>query len=127
MPEPTPHPEIELSDGRPPVGRAELDERAYPARELHDGLGKILTSFSLFASSMDGEWPPGRNAGVADRPLDPPRRRPRVALRPAVDAGVYRIVEEPLTHVMRRAAALTAGRGRGPGDGPLAALQPEAR
>jgi len=33
----------------------EPDERAYFARELHDGLGQILTSLSLFARSMEGE------------------------------------------------------------------------
>lgn len=31
------------------------DERAYFARELHDGLGQILTSLSLFARSIEGE------------------------------------------------------------------------
>jgi two-component system sensor histidine kinase NreB len=31
------------------------DERAYFARELHDGLGQILTSVSLFARSIEGE------------------------------------------------------------------------
>ena len=30
-------------------------ERAYFARELHDGLGQILTSLSLFARSIEGE------------------------------------------------------------------------
>jgi PAS domain S-box-containing protein len=34
---------------------AEADERAYFARELHDGLGQILTSLSLFARSIEGE------------------------------------------------------------------------
>ena len=34
---------------------AEPDERAYFARELHDGLGQILTSLSLFARSIEGE------------------------------------------------------------------------
>jgi PAS domain S-box-containing protein len=33
----------------------EPDERAYFARELHDGLGQILTSLSLFARSIEGE------------------------------------------------------------------------
>lgn len=44
------------------VGRSEVrildpqpDERAYFARELHDGLGQILTSLSLFARSIEGE------------------------------------------------------------------------
>ena len=31
------------------------DERAFIARELHDGLGQILTSLSLFARSIEGE------------------------------------------------------------------------
>ena len=31
------------------------DERAFFARELHDGLGQILTSLSLFARSIEGE------------------------------------------------------------------------
>src|SRR5439155_6324588 len=34
---------------------AEPDERAYFARELHDGLGQILTSLSLFARSIEGQ------------------------------------------------------------------------
>jgi PAS domain S-box-containing protein len=34
---------------------AEPDERAFFARELHDGLGQILTSLSLFARSIEGE------------------------------------------------------------------------
>ncbi len=34
---------------------AEPDERAFFARELHDGLGQILTSISLFARSIEGE------------------------------------------------------------------------
>lgn len=34
---------------------AEPDERAFFARELHDGLGQILTSLSLFAHSIEGE------------------------------------------------------------------------
>ncbi len=34
---------------------AEPDERAYFARELHDGLGQILTSLSLFARSIERE------------------------------------------------------------------------
>jgi signal transduction histidine kinase len=33
----------------------EPDERAHFARELHDGLGQILTSLSLFARSIEGE------------------------------------------------------------------------
>lgn len=33
----------------------EPDERAFFARELHDGLGQILTSLSLFARSIEGE------------------------------------------------------------------------
>lgn len=44
------------------VGKSEVrildpepDERAYFARELHDGLGQILTSLSLFARSIEGE------------------------------------------------------------------------
>ena len=44
------------------VGRSEVrildpepDERAHFARELHDGLGQILTSLSLFARSIEGE------------------------------------------------------------------------
>ena len=44
------------------VGRSEVrifnpepDERSYFARELHDGLGQILTSLSLFARSIEGE------------------------------------------------------------------------
>ena len=34
---------------------AEPDERVWFARELHDGLGQILTSLSLFARSIEGE------------------------------------------------------------------------
>jgi signal transduction histidine kinase len=48
--------------GRQDEGRSEVrildpepDERAYFARELHDGLGQILTSLSLFARSIEGE------------------------------------------------------------------------
>lgn len=44
------------------LGRSEVrildpqpDERVYFARELHDGLGQILTSLSLFARSIEGE------------------------------------------------------------------------
>jgi PAS domain S-box-containing protein len=44
-------------DGRSEVRilDAEPDERAFFARELHDGLGQILTSLSLFARSIEGE------------------------------------------------------------------------
>jgi len=48
--------------GRGDEGRSEVrildpqpDERAHFARELHDGLGQILTSLSLFAQSIEGE------------------------------------------------------------------------
>ena len=48
--------------GREDAGRSEVrildpqpDERAHFARELHDGLGQILTSLSLFARSIEGE------------------------------------------------------------------------
>jgi two-component system sensor histidine kinase UhpB len=47
-----PH-EIGRSEVR--ILHAEADERAYFARELHDGLGQILTSLSLFARSIEGE------------------------------------------------------------------------
>jgi PAS domain S-box-containing protein len=40
--------EVRIVDAQP-------DERAYFARELHDGLGQILTSLSLFARSIEGE------------------------------------------------------------------------
>lgn len=40
--------EVRILDPQP-------DERAYFARELHDGLGQILTSLSLFARSIEGE------------------------------------------------------------------------
>ena len=40
--------EVRILDPQP-------DERAYFARELHDSLGQILTSLSLFARSIEGE------------------------------------------------------------------------
>jgi PAS domain S-box-containing protein len=40
--------EVRILDPQP-------DERAHFARELHDGLGQILTSLSLFARSIEGE------------------------------------------------------------------------
>jgi len=57
------------------VHHPQPDERAYLARELHDGLGQILTSLS----------------------------RTRFGVR--VEAAVYKIVEEALTNVMRHASA----------------------
>jgi signal transduction histidine kinase len=44
---------------------AEPDERAYFARELHDGLGQILTSLSLFARSIEGELQGGQRRRLA--------------------------------------------------------------
>ena len=131
---------------------AEADERAYFARELHDGLGQILTSLSLFARSIEGELQGHqrrRLAGLrvlADEALAttrslawsmrasaaPPeglgeslrslaetvatrtglsivftgQAETRFAVR--VESGVYRIVEEALTNVMRHAAARSA-------------------
>ena len=48
--------------GSDDLGRSEVrildpepDERAHFARELHDGLGQVLTSLSLFARSIEGE------------------------------------------------------------------------
>jgi two-component system sensor histidine kinase UhpB len=48
---------IGRDDGRSEVRilDPEPDERAHFARELHDGLGQILTSLSLFARSIEGE------------------------------------------------------------------------
>ncbi|HEV3363293.1 MAG TPA: PAS domain S-box protein [Acidimicrobiia bacterium] len=43
----------------------EPDERAYFARELHDGLGQILTSLSLFARSIEGELTGGQRRRLA--------------------------------------------------------------
>jgi PAS domain S-box-containing protein len=37
--------------------RAETDERSRVARELHDGLGQILTSIALFAKTIENEVP----------------------------------------------------------------------
>ncbi len=127
----------------------EPDERAHFARELHDGLGQILTSLSLFARSMEGELQ-GRQRRrlaalrvLADEALSTTKSiawslrgsptphqelaaslrslaatiesRTGVAIRVVgdvetpfavrVQAGVYRIVEEALTNVMRHAAA----------------------
>ena len=42
------HSEVRILDPQP-------DERAHFARELHDGLGQILTSLSLFARSIESE------------------------------------------------------------------------
>jgi PAS domain S-box-containing protein len=127
----------------------EPDERAYFARELHDGLGQILTSLSLFARSIEGElqghqrrrlaalrvladealattrslaWslraPTGAPEGLATalRSLAETvgtrtglavavtgQVETRFAVR--VEAGVYKIVEEALTNVMRHASA----------------------
>jgi PAS domain S-box-containing protein len=53
---------VSVRIGRDDEGRSEVrildpepDERAHFARELHDGLGQILTSLSLFARSIEGE------------------------------------------------------------------------
>jgi signal transduction histidine kinase len=128
---------------------AEPDERAYFARELHDGLGQILTSLSLFARSIEGElqghqrrrlaalrvladealattrslaWslrassatPEGLAASLRSLAATIGSRtglsidfsgdvETRFAVR--IEAGVYRIVEEALTNVMRHASA----------------------
>jgi len=128
---------------------AEPDERAYFARELHDGLGQILTSLSLFARSIEGElqghqrrrlaalrvladealamtrslaWSLRASAAPPEGLVESLRAlaatiRARTGLRIAitgevsgrfpvrVEAGVYRIVEEALTNVMRHAGA----------------------
>jgi PAS domain S-box-containing protein len=47
------------------IFHAEADERAYFARELHDGLGQILTSLSLFARSIEGELQGNRRRRLA--------------------------------------------------------------
>src|SRR5439155_10367056 len=54
---------------------AEPDERAWFARELHDNLGQILTSLSLFARSIEGE-------------LRGPQRRRLAALRVLADEAL---------------------------------------
>jgi PAS domain S-box-containing protein len=128
---------------------AEPDERSYIARELHDGLGQILTSLSLFARSIAGELHGHQRRRLAAlrvladealattrslawslRGAAPPQEGLAVSLRSLattiesrtglqvrvvgdietrfavrVEAGVYRIVEEALTNVMRHAAA----------------------
>ena len=138
------------------VGRSEVrildpepDERAHFARELHDGLGQILTSLSLFARSIEGElkghqrrrlaamrvladealattrslaWslrasiapPEGLAASLRQLAATIGARTglvieicgevdTRFAVR--TEAGVYKIVEEALTNVMRHASA----------------------
>ena len=128
---------------------AEPDERAYFARELHDGLGQILTSLSLFARSIEGELHGHQRRRLATlrvladealattrsvawslRGSAAPQEGLAASLRSLatsvgsrtglqvrvvgeietrfaarVEAGVYRIVEEALTNVMRHAAA----------------------
>ncbi|HEY4409980.1 MAG TPA: PAS domain S-box protein [Acidimicrobiia bacterium] len=128
---------------------AEPDERAWFARELHDNLGQILTSLSLFARSIEGELHGHQRRRLAalrvlaDEALATTRSlawslrastagteglegslrslaatiQSRTGLAIAfsgevaarfpirVEAGVYRIVEEALTNVMRHAAA----------------------
>ena len=127
----------------------EPDERAYFARELHDGLGQILTSLSLFARSIEGELEGHQRRRLAalrvlaDEALAMTRSLAwslRASTAPPeglaeslrslatsigartglsiqfsggvtarfpvrIEAGVYRIVEEALTNVMRHAAA----------------------
>ena len=130
---------------------AEPDERAFFARELHDNLGQILTSLSLFARSIEGELHGHQRRRLAalrvlaDEALATTRSlawslrastgRPE-GLGPSlrslaatvggrtglavsctgdvaahfgvrIETGVYRIVEEALTNVMRHADAQT--------------------
>jgi PAS domain S-box-containing protein len=140
--DPGTHSEVRILDVEP-------DERAYFARELHDGLGQILTSLSLFTRSMEGEFHGHQRRRLAalrvlaDEALATTRSiawslrasgapqedlaaslrslaatiesRTGLAIKVAgaietrfavrVEAGVYRIVEEALTNVMRHAAA----------------------
>ena len=54
--------------GPEPAGRllgVEADERSRISRELHDGLGQILTSIALFAKSIEDEVPPAQRRRVA--------------------------------------------------------------
>lgn len=136
------HSEVRIFDTEP-------DERAWFARELHDGLGQILTSLSLFARSIEGELQGHQRRRLAalrvlaDEALATTRSlawslrgateptegltaslrslagsigsrtglavefesdvETRFAVR--IEAGVYRIVEEALTNVMRHAGA----------------------
>jgi len=134
------------------IFNAEPDERSYFARELHDGLGQILTSLSLFARSIEGELTGHQRRRLAalrvlaDEALATTRTLAwslRAAAAPPdglaeslrslaatigsrtglvieisgetesrfpvrIEAGVYKIVEEALTNVMRHASAQTA-------------------
>jgi signal transduction histidine kinase len=93
---------IGRDDGRSEVRiiDPEPDERAYFARELHDGLGQILTSLSLFAHSIEGE-------------LVGHQRRRLAALRVLADEALA--TTRSLAWSLRASAA--------PPDGPAASLR----
>jgi PAS domain S-box-containing protein len=128
----------------------EPDERARISRELHDGLGQVLTSIALFAKSIEDDVPAAYRRRVASlrllvddarastrslvwslRPAELNRSgllysltrlaqgvRQQAGLRvdldarglvdplpPAIEATVFRFVQEALGNVMRHAAA----------------------
>jgi signal transduction histidine kinase len=61
-------PGTEAGTGTEPAGRllgVEADERSRISRELHDGLGQILTSIALFAKNIEDDVPAAQRRRLA--------------------------------------------------------------